>query len=167
MCIRDRSGLSSFTVGTGGALTPVSENGGVEGDPFITGFEFGCWVETFIGGNDVTYAYVANTPNGTLTGYEVDSATGALTRLEDPIAGMNFPNIPSTGDVVGTGVLDTEIAGGFLYQVVNVGDGADPDNNSRISVFQVMPGGALTAMPNLDVENDLFVPRQFVGVTGF
>lgn len=161
------SALSSFTVGADGSLTAVSQSAGVEGDPFITGFEFGCWVESFVGGNGLTYAYTANTPNGTLTGYLVDSTTGALTRLEDPVAGMAFPNIPATGDVGGVGVLDTEIAGGFLYQVVSLGDGADATNNSRIAVFQVVPGGALIEMNDLDVENDLFVPRQFVGVTGF
>ena len=161
------STLSSFTIGNDGSLAPVSQSTGTEGDAFITGFTFGCWVESFTGGNNVVYAYTANTPDGTLTGYRVDDATGALTRLETPIAGMDFPNIPATGDTGGAGVLDTEIAGGFLYQVVNVGDPGDDTNNSRIAIFQVMPGGALNALPALDVENELFVPRQFVGVTGF
>lgn len=161
------STLSSFTVGGGGSLSPVSQSLGTPGDPFVTGFTFGCWVESFTGSNGLVYAYTANTPDGTLTGYRVDDATGALTRLEDPIAGMAFPNIPATGDTGGVGVLDTEIAGGFLYQVVSVGDGADPANNSRIAVFRVVPGGALVPMTGLDVENALFVPRQFVGVAGF
>ena len=161
------SGLSSFTIGEDGSLTPASLAMGVEGDPFITGFNFGCWVETFIGANTLTYAYTANTPNGTLTGYQVNE-DGTLRRLSDPMEGGEFPNIPETGNVGGVGVLDTEIVdGGFLYQVVNVGDPADETNNSRIAVFQVQGGGSLMALPDLDTENELFVPRQFVGVAGF
>ena len=163
------SALSSFTIGSDGVLSAVSQADGDPMDPFITGFTFGCWVESFIGSNGNTYAYTANTPDGTLTGYVVNSGTGALTRLETPVAGMDFPNIPFTGDAGGGGVLDTEIAGGFLYQVVNVGNPDDTNNNSRISVFQVntSPAGSLTRMQNLDVENALFVPRQFVGIAGF
>ncbi len=160
------STLSSFTIGAGGALTGASLSDGTETDPFITGFTFGCWVESFIGADGDTYAYTANTPDGTLTGYLVDDTSGELTRLESPTPGEDFPNIPATGNTNGIGVLDTEIAGGFLYQVVNVG-GADASNNSRISVFQVMDGGALSPLTAFDTENSLFVPRQFVGIAGF
>lgn len=73
----------------------------------------------------------------------------------------------ATGDVGGAGVLDTEIVWPFLYQVVNVGDLADPENNSRIAVFRLGTDGSLTRMADLDQENPAFQPRMFVGIAGF
>ena len=154
------SALSSYTVDntTGGTITPVSQSAGTDGDPLVTGFTFGCWVEAINGPGGVAYAYVANTPDGTLTGYSVDD-TGALTRLDD--AGV------ATGDVGGAGVLDTEIVWPFVYQVVSVGDDADDTNNSRVAVFELSPDGSLTRRADLDQENPAFQPRMFAGIAGF
>ena len=158
------STLSSYTIGSDGVLRPASLSFGTQDDPFVTGFTFGCWVETVLGSNGLVYAYTANTPDGTLTGYRVDNADGTLTRLEQPDANGD---IPATANVGGAGVLDTEIAGGYLYQVVSVGDPEDATNNARIAVFGINDGGALTRQAALDTEDPLFVTGQFVGVAGY
>jgi len=152
------STVSSYDIGMQGALTPVSISNPDLNDPLNNGFTFGCWVETINGPGGIAFAYIANTPDGTLSGFSIDES-GALTRIDD--LGV------ATGDVGGAGVLDTEIVWPFLYQVVNVGDLADPENNSRIAVFRLGTDGSLTRMADLDQENPAFQPRMFVGIAGF
>jgi len=151
------STISSYTIGLEGALASVSISNPDENDPLNTGFTFGCWVETIMGPAGA-FAYIANTPDGTLTGFSIDEF-GSLTRIGD--AG------DATGDVGGAGVLDTEIVWPFLYQVVSVGDLNDDTNNSRIAVFQLDTDGSLTRRADLDIENPAFQPRMFAGIAGF
>jgi len=60
----------------------------------------------------------------------------------------------------GGGVLDAEVAGDYLYQVVN--------NDSRIAQFYINDQGGLERQFLLEVvDPELFVPRMFIGIAGF
>ena len=149
------SALSSYLVQDDGSLTGISLSSGVAGDPLTTGFTFGCWVE-FVETPNGDFAYVSNTPDGTITSFAVSDA-GALTRLESEAA-----NVGIGGDDTqnGGGVLDAEITFPYLYQVVN--------NDSRIAQYFINSEGGLDRQQNLEiVDPELFIPRMFVGVAGF
>ncbi len=149
------SALSSYRVEENGALTGISLSSGVEGDPLVTGFTFGCWVE-FVETPNGDFAYVSNTPDGTITSYAVGDE-GGLTRLES-LAGDTGIDGDDTQN--GGGVLDAEIVYPFLYQVVN--------NDGRIAQFQITEDGSLDRMQEVEiVDTDLLRARMFVGLTGF
>ena len=149
------SALSSYRVEENGALTGISLSSGVEGDPLTTGFTFGCWVE-FVETPNGDFAYVSNTPDGTITSFAVGDE-GGLTRLES-LAGS--ANIEGDDTQNGGGVLDAEIAYPFLYQVVN--------NDGRIAQFEIGEDGSLARMQDVEISNpELFRARMFVGIAGF
>lgn len=149
------SALSSYRVEENGALTGISLSSGVEGDPLVTGFTFGCWVE-FVETPTGDFAYVSNTPDGTITSYSVGDE-GGLTRLES-LAGT--ANIEGDDTQNGGGVLDAEIVYPFLYQVVN--------NDGRIAQFQIGEDGSLDRMQEVEVtDTELLRARMFVGLAGF
>ncbi len=149
------SALSSYRVEENGSLTGISLSSGVEGDPLVTGFTFGCWVE-FVETPNGDFAYVSNTPDGTITSYAVGDE-GGLTRLES-LAGST--NIEGDDSQNGVGVLDAEIAYPFLYQVVN--------NDGRIAQYEIGEDGTLERMQDVEVSDpDLFRARMFVGIAGF
>ncbi len=149
------SALSSYRIEENGALTGISLSSGVEGDPLVTGFTFGCWVE-FVETPTGDYAYVSNTPDGTITSYSVGDE-GGLTRLES-LAGS--AGIEGDDTQNGGGVLDAEIVYPYLYQVVN--------NDSRIAQFHINEDGSLERQQDVEiVDTELFVPRMFVGIAGF
>ncbi len=149
------SALSSYRVEPNGALTAISISSGVEGDPLVTGFTFGCWVE-FVETPTGDFAYVSNTPDGTITSFAV-SDDGALTRLES-LAGDTGIDGDDTQN--GGGVLDAEIAFPYLYQVVN--------NDGRIAQFMINEDGSLDRQLDVEiVDTDLFRAGMFVGIAGF
>ena len=149
------SALSSYRVEENGALTGISLSSGVEGDPLTTGFTFGCWVE-FVETPNGDFAYVSNTPDGTITSYAVGDE-GGLTRLES-LAGST--GIEGDDSQNGAGVLDAEITYPFLYQVVN--------NDGRIAQFEIQSDGSLQRMQEVEVtDTDLFRAGMFVGIAGF
>ncbi len=149
------SALSSYRVEEGGALTGISLSSGVEGDPLVTGFTFGCWVE-FVETPTGDFAYVSNTPDGTITSYAVGDE-GGLTRLES-LAGT--ANIEGDDTQNGGGVLDAEIVYPYLYQVVN--------NDGRIAQFEIAEDGSLNRMQEVEItDTDLLRARMFVGLAGF
>ncbi len=149
------SALSTYRIEENGALTGISLSSGVDGDPLTTGFTFGCWVE-FVETPTGDYAYVSNTPDGTITSFAVGDE-GGLTRLES-MAG--FAGIDGDDTQNGGGVLDAEIAYPFLYQVVN--------NDGRIAQFRINADGSLERQLEIEiVDNELFLPRMFVGIAGF
>ena len=163
------SAVSSYVVEENGSLTAASASTGTVGDPLITQFTFGCWVETVSAPNGTIYAYVANTPDGTLSAYSVAN-DGTLSRIF-PLPGplpqeVPTPGTAAAGDVIGEGVLDTEIAYPYLYQVVSVGDAADATNNARIAVFEIVEGGNLEPRFELNEENAEFRQGMFVGIAG-
>ena len=140
------SALSSYLIEDNGDLTGISLSSGIAGDPLTTDFTFGCWVE-FVETPDGDFAYVSNTPDGVITSFEVGDQ-GGLTRLE------------SSAGTTGVGVLDVEITYPYLYQVVN--------NDGRIAQFEINADGSLDARVEADiVDPELFLPRMFVGITGF
>lgn len=149
------SALSSYRLEENGALTGISLSSGVEGDPLTTGFTFGCWVE-FVETPTGDFAYVSNTPDGTITSYAVGE-DGGLTVLES-LAGST--DIVGDDEQNGVGVLDAEIVYPYLYQVVN--------NDGRIAQFSISPDGSLEPMQDIEISNpELFIGGMFVGVTGF
>ncbi len=149
------SALSSYLIEDDGALTGISLSSGVEGDPLVTGFTFGCWVE-FVETPNGDFAYVSNTPDGTITSYAVGDQ-GGLTLLES-LAGSAGVGGDDTQN--GGGVLDAEVAFPYLYQVVN--------NDGRIAQFFMNADGSLERQQNLEiVDTELFRPRMFVGIAGF
>ena len=149
------SALSSYRIEDDGALTGISLSSGIEGDPLVTGFTFGCWVE-FVETPNGDFAYVSNTPDGTITSYSVGDQ-GDLTRLES-LAGSAGVGGDDTQN--GGGVLDAEVAYPYLYQVVN--------NDSRIAQYYINDQGGLERQFFLEiVDTELFVPRMFVGIAGF
>lgn len=149
------SALSSYRIEENGALTGISLSSGVEGDPLVTGFTFGCWVE-FVETPTGDFAYVSNTPDGTITSYSVGDE-GGLTRLES-LAGS--AGIDGDDSQNGGGVLDAEVAYPFLYQVVN--------NDSRIAQFRIAEDGSLERQQDIEiVDTELFQARMFVGIAGF
>ena len=149
------SALSSYLVEDSGALTGISLSTGMEGDPLVTGFTFGCWVEfteTPLG----DFAFVSNTPDGVITSYEVGDA-GGLTVLE---SSAGTTGIDGDDTQNGVGVLDAEIVFPFLYQVVN--------NDGRIAQFMINTDGSLDREIDVEiVDTDLFRAGMFVGVAGF
>jgi len=149
------SALSSYRIEGNGALTGISLSSGVEGDPLVTDHTFGCWVE-FVETPFGDFAYVSNTPDGVITSFEVGDE-GGLTRLE---ASAGTTGIDGDDTQNGAGVLDAEIAYPYLYQVVN--------NDGRIAQFEIQEDGSLVRMLDVEiVDNELFLPRMFVGVAGF
>lgn len=164
------SAASSYVVESDGGLSVASASTGEIDDPLITQFTFGCWIESVVAPNGTIYAYTANTPDGTLSGYSV-ADDGTMSRIfpTPDAATTELPASPDTaaGDAGGAGVLDTEITYPYLYQVVSVGDGADDTNNARIAVFEVGNGGILEPMFDLNQENEAFRQGMFVGVAGF
>jgi len=149
------SALSSYRIEDSGALTGISLSSGVEGDPLVTDHTFGCWVE-FVETPNGDFAYVSNTPDGVITSFSVGDE-GGLTRLE---ASAGTTGIDGDDTQNGVGVLDAEIAYPYLYQVVN--------NDGRIAQFEIQADGSLERMQDVEiVDNDLFLPRMFVGVAGF
>ena len=74
------SALSTYLIEDNGTLTGISLSSGVEGDPLVTGFTFGCWVE-FVETPTGDFAYVSNTPDGVITSYAVGDE-GGLSVLE-------------------------------------------------------------------------------------
>ena len=149
------SALSSYTVTADGSLENGSLSTGVEGDPLVTGFTFGCWVEIASGANG-DFAYVSNTPDGVITSYSI-AADGTISRLESAAgdAGIEGDDTQNGG-----GVLDAEVVYPFLYQVVN--------NDSRIAQWRINTNGSLTRMLDVEiVDPELFRPRMFVGIAGF
>ena len=149
------SALSSYTVNPDSSLEGVSLSTGVEGDPLVTGFTFGCWVEIAEGPSS-DYAFVSNTPDGTITSYLIND-DGTLDRIasEAGNAGIEGDDTQNGG-----GVLDAEVAFPFLYQVVN--------NDSRIAQWRINAGGSLERMIDVEIVNtELFRPRMFVGIAGF
>ena len=147
--------LSSYRIEGNGALTGISLSSGVEGDPLVTDHTFGCWVE-FVETPFGDFAYVSNTPDGVITSFEVGDE-GGLTRLE---ASAGTTGIDGDDTQNGAGVLDAEIAYPYLYQVVN--------NDGRIAQFEIQEDGSLVRMLDVEiVDNELFLPRMFVGVAGF
>ena len=149
------SALSSYLVEDDGSLTGISLSSGIEGDPLTTGFTFGCWVE-FAETPNGDFAYVSNTPDGIITSYAV-SETGELTLLESAAADVGVGGDDTQN---GGGVLDAEVAGDYLYQVVN--------NDSRIAQFYINDQGGLERQFFLEVvDPELFVPRMFIGIAGF
>ena len=149
------SALSSYLIEDSGALTGISLSSGVQGDPLVTGFTFGCWVE-FVETPNGDFAYVSNTPDGTITSYEVGDQ-GGLTRLESLAATAGIEGDDTQN---GGGVLDAEIAYPYLYQVVN--------NDSRIAQYFINSDGGLERQQELEiVDPELFLPRMFVGIAGF
>ena len=164
------SAASSYVVESDGGLSVASASTGEIDDPLITQFTFGCWIESVVSPNGTIYAYTANTPDGTLSGYSV-ADNGSMSRIF-PVPGSStdvLPADPNTaaGNVGGAGVLDTEITYPYLYQVVSVGDGEDDTNNARIAVFEIGDGGILNPMFDLDQENEAFRQGMFVGIAGF
>lgn len=149
------SALSSYRIEDDGALTGISLSSGIEGDPLVTGFTFGCWVE-FVETPNGDFAYVSNTPDGTITSYSVGDQ-GDLTRLESLAASAGVGGDDTQN---GGGVLDAEVAYPYLYQVVN--------NDSRIAQYYINDQGGLERQFFLEiVDTELFVPRMFVGIAGF
>ena len=149
------SALSSYLVESDGSLTGISLSSGVDGDPLTTGFTFGCWVE-FVETPTGDFAYVSNTPDGIITSFEVSEA-GELTLLESAAADVGVGGDDTQN---GGGVLDAEVAGDYLYQVVN--------NDSRIAQFYINDQGGLERQFFLEVvDPELFIPRMFVGIAGF
>ena len=149
------SALSSYLVEDDGSLSGISLSTGIEGDPLTTGFTFGCWVE-FVETPNGDFAYVSNTPDGTITSFAV-ADNGELTRLESLAASAGIGGDDAQN---GGGVLDAEIAFPYLYQVVN--------NDGRIAQYFINSAGGLDRQQNLEiVDPELFRPRMFVGIAGF
>ena len=149
------SALSTYLIEDNGSLTGISLSSGVEGDPLVTGFTFGCWVE-FVETPTGDFAYVSNTPDGVITSYAVGDE-GGLSVLESS-AGVT--GIEGDDTQNGAGVLDAEIVFPFLYHVVN--------NDGRIAQFVINDDGTLDRQIDAEiVDTDLFRGGMFVGVTGF
>ena len=149
------SALSTYLIEDNGTLTGISLSSGVEGDPLVTGFTFGCWVE-FVETPTGDFAYVSNTPDGVITSYAVGDE-GGLSVLESS-AGVT--GIEGDDTQNGAGVLDVEIVFPFLYQVVN--------NDGRIAQFVINDDGSLDRQLDAEVvDTDLFRGGMFVGVAGF
>ena len=149
------SALSSYLIEDSGDLTGISVSSGVAGDPLLTGFTFGCWVE-FVETPTGDFAYVSNTPDGVISSFAVGDE-GGLTVLEQT-AGVT--GIEGDDTQNGAGVLDAEIVFPFLYQVVN--------NDSRIAQFVINEDGTLTRQEAVEVvDTELLRPRMFVGIAGF
>ena len=149
------SALSSYLIEDSGDLTGISVSSGVAGDPLLTGFTFGCWVE-FVETPTGDFAYVSNTPDGVISSFAVGDE-GGLTILEQT-AGVT--GIEGDDTQNGAGVLDAEIVFPFLYQVVN--------NDSRIAQFVINEDGTLTRQEAVEVvDTELLRPRMFVGIAGF
>lgn len=149
-----QSALSSYSIEDGN-LEGVSLSTGDINDPLITGFTFGCWVE-IAQGPEGDFAYVANTPDGTLTSFSIRE-DGLLTRLESEAANAGIEGDDTQN---GGGVLDTEVVWPYLYQVVN--------NDSRIGIWQIGSDGSLERQEAIEVvDTDLLRPRMFVGIAGF
>ena len=149
------SALSTYLIEDSGALTGISLSSGVDGDPLVTGFTFGCWVE-FVETPTGDFAYVSNTPDGVITSYAVGDE-GGLAVLESS-AGVT--GIEGDDTQNGAGVLDVEIVFPFLYQVVN--------NDGRIAQFLINEDGSLGRQIDAEVvDTDLFRGGMFVGVAGF
>ena len=149
------SALSSYLIEDSGNLSGISLSSGVAGDPLTTGFTFGCWVE-FVETPNGDFAFVSNTPDGTITSFEVGDQ-GGLTRLQSEAgnAGIGGDDTQNGG-----GVLDAEIAFPYLYQVVN--------NDGRIAQFFINEEGGLDRQLSLEiVDTELFRAGMFVGVAGF
>ena len=151
----DLAALSTYRIEENGSLTGISLSSGVEGDPFVTGHTFGCWVE-FVETPTGDFAYVSNTPDGIITSFAVGDE-GGLTRLESAAGTTNVEGDDSQN---GVGVLDAEITYPYLYQVVN--------NDGRIAQFEIEEDGSLTRMQDVEiVDTELFIAGMFVGVAGF
>ena len=151
----DLAALSTYRIEENGSLTGISLSSGVEGDPFVTGHTFGCWVE-FVETPTGDFAYVSNTPDGIITSFAVGDE-GGLTLLESAAGTTGVEGDDSQN---GVGVLDAEIAYPYLYQVVN--------NDGRIAQFEIEEDGSLTRMQDVEIVNtDLFIAGMFVGVAGF
>jgi len=149
------SALSTYLVEDNGTLTGISLSSGVEGDPLVTGFTFGCWVE-FVETPTGDFAYVSNTPDGVITSYAVGDE-GGLSVLQSS-AGVT--GIEGDDTQNGAGVLDVEIVFPFLYQVVN--------NDGRIAQFVINDDGSLDRQLDEEiVDTDLFRGGMFVGIAGF
>ena len=149
-----RSAASSYRLSEDGELTAVSVSTGEADDPLITGFTFGCWIE-IAQGPDGDFAFVANTPDGTLTSYSL-ADDGALAVLESEAgdAGIDGDDTQNGG-----GVLDTEVTWPFLYQVVN--------NDSRIAQWEIQSDGSLVRQESVEIVDARLRARQWVGIAGF
>ena len=149
------SALSSYSVDADGQLEGESLSTGIEGDPLVTGFTFGCWVE-IASGDEGDFAYVSNTPDGVITSYSI-ADDGTISRLASEAGNAGIDGDDSQN---GGGVLDAEVVYPFLYQVVN--------NDSRIAQWRINSDGSLTRQLNVEVVNtELFRPRMVVGIAGF
>ena len=150
------SALSSYEVNNVGELTGASISTGQEGDPLATGFTFGCWVEIADGPGSQDFAFVSNTPDGTITSYSI-LPDGNLVRLNSEAGNAGIEGDDSQN---GGGVLDALVTYPFLYQVVN--------NDSRIAQWIIDSEGSLIRQQDIEVvDTDLFRPRMFVGIAGF
>ncbi len=125
--------VSAFSVGPGGALTPVA------GSPFLTGGNGGTGESgprriavTTIPGN---FLYATNDASNTISGFSIDTVTGALT----PVPGSPF----ATGEFSVQNIsLAVTPDGQFLY----AGNVAFAPSNT-ISAFSIASNGALMPIP--------------------
>ncbi len=123
--------VSAFSVGSNGALTPVP------GSPFPTGgsstgftvTDTSQIVVTIVPGN---FLYATNTASNSITGFSIDTSTGALT----PIPGSPFA---TGGQLTSCGSLAVTPHRQFLY--------AGNCASSNISAFNIASNGALTPIP--------------------
>ncbi|MEJ7599019.1 MAG: beta-propeller fold lactonase family protein [Kofleriaceae bacterium] len=111
---------TSYAIGAGGALTPVSES-------VASGQSAPCWV-VFAGG----HAYVTNTASNTVTSYTV-AASGALT-LDDP---------NGSAATSGMGPIDADVSDdGHQLYVLDSGD-------DHLSIYDIAADGGLTRKPDV------------------
>jgi len=122
--VPDGSSVSSYTVSTGGELmvldaaVPTTETAA-------------CWIRTTGNGR---YAYTANTPNDSVTGFAI-APDGLLSLLDEDGETAVLPE--------GSNPLDNAISrdGRTLY-TLNIGDGS-------IGVFRIHADGSLTPLPGV------------------
>lgn len=114
------SSVSSYAIGAGGALTPITS-------ALATNQTAACWIAVAGG-----FAYVANAASATITGVAI-AENGALT-LRDA-SGVTAPT--------GAGAIDLAVTPdrGFLYSLAG--------NPRAVHVFEIGSDGGLTARPTL------------------
>jgi len=114
------SSVSSYAIGAGGALTPITS-------ALPTNQTAACWIAVAGG-----FAYVANAASATITGVSI-SETGELS-LRDA-SGITAPT--------GAGAIDLAVTPdrGYLYSLAG--------NPRAIHIFEIGADGSLTARPTL------------------
>lgn len=116
-------GASSYRVGEGGALTPVSSN-------VMTGQRAACWAVVTSNGR---YGYVTNAGTGNISGFAIDQDGSASLLNADGVTGVTGGN-PTDAAL--------SVNSRFLYVLVN--------RTNSIAVFAIGADGSLEPLPFLE-----------------